>query len=61
VAGDRVYFGSMDGRVYALGLADGKLVWEHETGDAFTGSPAIADGRLVIADTSGVVYCFGAK
>ncbi len=61
VVGDRVYIGSADGRLYALGLADGAEKWKYEGGGGFTGSPAVADGRLVIANDKGVVFCFGAK
>ena len=53
--------GAADGRLYALDLATGKSVWEYEAGGGFNGSPAIADGRLVIASDDGHVYCFGKK
>ena len=39
----------------------GKKVWEYEAGGDFTASPAVADGRLVIGNTDGTLYCFGAK
>jgi outer membrane protein assembly factor BamB len=42
-----------------IDLASGKLVWEFEAGAGFTSSPAIADGRVVIADIDGRVYAFG--
>ena len=50
-----------DGRIYGLNVNDGKKVWEYEAGDGFTGSPAVADGKLVIASDDGVVFCFGNK
>ena len=40
---------------------DGKQLWEYQATGGFTGSPAVADGKLVIATDRGVVYCFGAK
>lgn len=58
VVGDRVFFGSSDGRVYGLDLK-GEKVWEYEAGGGFSGSPAVASGRLVIANENGTVYCFG--
>ena len=40
-------------------MKDGSVLWEFETGSGFSGSPAIAGGRLVIGTEDGVVYCFG--
>jgi outer membrane protein assembly factor BamB len=37
------------------------MLWEFETGGGFSGSPAVASNRLVIANTDGVVYCFGQR
>jgi outer membrane protein assembly factor BamB len=54
-----VVVGSGDGRVYVIDLTTGKLVWEFEAGAGFSGSPAIADGRVVIGDIDGRVYAFG--
>jgi outer membrane protein assembly factor BamB len=61
IAGNRVYVGVTDGRLYALDRQTGEEIWEYEAGGAFSASPAIADGRLVIASEDGVVYCFGEK
>jgi hypothetical protein len=46
-----------------LGLlvkAGGKLHLKLNTG-GFAGSPAIADGKLVIANDEGTIFCLGAK
>jgi outer membrane protein assembly factor BamB len=59
--GKRVFIGGSDGRLYALGLAKGEKLWEYEAGGDFIASPAVADGRLVIANADGTVYCFGEK
>jgi outer membrane protein assembly factor BamB len=61
IAGNRVFVGAADGRLYALDLKDGKQLWEYQATGGFTGSPAVADGKLVIATDRGVVYCFGEK
>jgi outer membrane protein assembly factor BamB len=61
IAGDRVFVGVGDGKLLALNIADGKIQWQYQASGGFVGSPAIADGRLVIANDEGVVYCFGAK
>ena len=57
----KTVLGSADGRVYGLNIETGKEVWQYEAGGGFTGSPAVAQGRLIIASDDGVVYCFGEK
>ncbi len=59
VAGERVFFGTMNGAVRALRAGDGTQVWSYDTGSAISASPAVAAGRLVIGDLDGVLYCFG--
>ena len=59
VAGNRVYVGSGDGRLYVLDLASGKKLWEFEAGSPLSASPAIAEGRLVIGSQDGRIFCFG--
>jgi outer membrane protein assembly factor BamB len=58
IAGTRAFVGSSDGRLYALDLTSGKVVWQHEDGAALTSSPALAAGRIVIGSTEGRVLCF---
>ena len=48
VAGDRVVVGSDDGRVYVLGLADGKEIWNYDIGQAIQGSPAVVEDHILI-------------
>ena len=59
VAGNRVFIGSYDGRLYALDVASGRKVWEFNAGAAIAASPASAAGRLVIVTRDGTIYCFG--
>jgi outer membrane protein assembly factor BamB len=65
IVGDRVFVGSSDGNVYGINLEDGKEVWRFKDPDgrAFTASPAVGEGCLVIGSESnaGNTYCFGAK
>ena len=46
--GDRIYFGSMDGRLYCLNAITGKHIWEHAFEKGIAGSPALADGVIVV-------------
>lgn len=55
------YTGTTRGQLLGLSVKDGKLVWSYDAGGGFVGSPAVASKRLVIANTDGTVYCFGAK
>jgi outer membrane protein assembly factor BamB len=48
VADGVVYFGSGDGRVYAVDAASGALRWQVQTGNVVHASPAIANGVVYI-------------
>jgi len=61
VVGRRVFFGSGDGKLYALDLESGEPVWRFAAGSAISSSPAVGRERLVIAAEDGAIYCFGAK
>lgn len=58
VVGKRVYIGSTDAFLYVLDL-EGKLIQAIELDSDIVGSPAAAQGRLVIATQKGVIYCLG--
>ena len=59
--GKQVIFGSGDGRLYAVNLADGAKDWSYAIGTPIIASPAIADGMLVIGAEDGRVYGFEAR
>jgi len=55
-----VYFGSVDGKMYAVNK-DGKLLWEYQTGGKITeASPAFGpDGVLYFTSMDGYLYAVG--
>jgi outer membrane protein assembly factor BamB len=59
VAGDKVVFGSDDGRLYLVRLLDGREIWSYDTGQPVASSPAVAGKKIVIGCNDGNVYCFG--
>ena len=61
VVGDKVVFGSGDGRLYLVRVATGKKLWSYDLGKELTASPAVAEGLVVIGCEDGVVYAFGPK
>ena len=56
--GDKVVFGSGDGRVYLLDVKTGKELWKYEIGQAVFSSPAIAKGMILIGSNDGSLYAF---
>jgi outer membrane protein assembly factor BamB len=59
LVGKRLYFGSWDGRLYALRLRGRKrplLQWTFRADDQIVAAPAYANGTLYIATSSGTVY-----
>ena len=42
----KVLFGSLDGDIYMLNLADGKRLWSFDAGSPVSSSPAVMDNRF---------------
>ncbi|MEM6331087.1 MAG: PQQ-binding-like beta-propeller repeat protein [Planctomycetota bacterium] len=55
----RVVAATARGRLLMLDAASGETLWQYDAGGGFAGSPAVAAGRLLIANTDGTLYCFG--
>ena len=55
-----VYFGSGDGKIYALDAATGALKWKVQTGDVVHASPAVAHGTLFIGSWDSYFYALDA-
>ena len=60
-AGGRVYVGSLDSNLYVLDLEKGTLVQKVELDGPVTGSPAVAEGCLLVGTEKGTLYCLGGK
>jgi eukaryotic-like serine/threonine-protein kinase len=55
-----VYFGSGDGKVYAVDAASGELRWSFATGDVVHASPAVAGGVVYVGSWDGDFYAIDA-
>jgi outer membrane protein assembly factor BamB len=60
-AGGTLYFGSGDGRVYAVDPKSGRIRWRFSTRGRVRSSPAVADGRLYTGSADGTLYALDAK
>ncbi|HEX5467604.1 MAG TPA: PQQ-binding-like beta-propeller repeat protein [Gaiellaceae bacterium] len=61
VVGRLLYFGSWDGKVYALDVRTHKPVWTFATGDQVKGGPAYANGTLYFGSYDDKVYAVNAR
>ena len=56
IIGPRVYFGALDGFLYALDRLHGELVWKLALGDPIHATPVVASGRLYVRTTDGRLH-----
>jgi outer membrane protein assembly factor BamB len=61
IAGDSAFLATKRGMIHRVDINTGKELWNYEAGGDFQASFAVADGKLVIGNTDGTLYCFGAK
>jgi outer membrane protein assembly factor BamB len=60
VAGDTVYVGSSDGRLYAVDIPTGKTRWTYDAKEDLSTRPAIADGTVLVASLRDTVFAVDA-
>ena len=53
--------GDAAGTIAALRTTDGEILWEFDAGSGFVASPAVAEGRLILATDDGTVWCFAGQ
>jgi len=61
VFNNRVYFGSSDGKVYAVDATSGVLQWSFATGDVVHASPTIANNTIYIGSWDSYFYALDAE
>lgn len=60
VVGDKLYFGSWDGKMYCLDANKGKEIWNYPTKSKIYASPAIVDDKLYFSNFGGEIMCLDA-
>jgi outer membrane protein assembly factor BamB len=53
---DKVFFGSVDGYLYALKIEDGSLIWKFKTDGDIYSSPAVAESLVYIGSNDYFMY-----
>src|ERR1051325_11339486 len=61
VVGGVVYFGSWDGKEYAVDAKTGTKIWEFESGYPSRSGAAYADGMIYFGDVGGRLFALDAK
>ncbi len=61
IAGNIVYFGSRDHRLYAVDAATGAKCWEYVTGSWVESSPAVVDGVVYFGSNDGKLHAVDAE
>jgi outer membrane protein assembly factor BamB len=56
IIGPRVYFGAIDGCLYALDRAQGELLWKLPVGEPIHATPVFASGRLYVRTSDGRLH-----
>jgi len=54
--GEKLYFGALDRKLYAVDLDTMKIEWTFQAGDWFEGVPAVVNGVVYIGSNDGYLY-----
>ena len=55
------YFGTTDGRLFAVDADTGRIRWAFDTGGRINSSPSLAQGRVCITTYAGSILCLRAR
>lgn len=58
VVGNRLYFGTMEGQVYALNFFDGATLWSNDLPGGTLVSPLVGGDLVVFAGARGIIHAF---
>ncbi|HEX9654587.1 MAG TPA: PQQ-binding-like beta-propeller repeat protein [bacterium] len=61
IADGMVYFGSLDGFLYALDFATGELKWKYQAADEIKSSPAVYNGVVYFGDELGTFHALDGR
>ncbi|MDR0836015.1 MAG: PQQ-binding-like beta-propeller repeat protein [Tannerella sp.] len=61
VCHDKIISCTRSGVVSLLDARKGELLWEYDTGEQITASPAVVNGKFYILTAKGTLFCFGEK
>ncbi len=56
-----IYFGSWDGREYAVDAKTGKKIWDYDCGQSSRSAAAYGDGMVFFGDIAGILHALDAK
>ncbi len=59
VCRDKVLVCTKTGIISILDADTGKLLWEYDTGESITASPAVIKGHFMVLTGKGTLFCFG--
>ena len=59
-ADDILYFGSVNGAIFAVDMASGKQHWRFETSGVVTSSPLVHEGVVYCGSADGAIYAVAA-
>jgi outer membrane protein assembly factor BamB len=61
IVDETVYVGSADGRLRALAEGSSESLWEFESGDVISGTPAVHESRVIFGSFDGRIYSLDAR